>query len=204
MPEDILNPDTNPESDDDKKGGAHDEKGGAGDNDNKDNVRTFTQDEVNELIKDRIARERAKFEKTLNAKVEEVIKERQRLSELSDEELAKEKLTQKEKELQERENKLKYKEMLADTEQILRDRKLPTSFAEFLIAEDNDATLNNIKAFQTAFTEAVKAEVKKELSGKTPETYDNKEKTWTREEIRKVKDPNKRLALIEQYKDLFN
>lgn len=197
MPEDILKPDTNPESDGDKKGGVDD-------NENKDNVKTFTQDEVNELIKDRIARERAKFEKTLDTKVEEVIKERQRLSELSDEELANEKLTQKEKELQERENKLRYKEMLADTEQILRDRKLPTSFAEFLVADDNDATLNNIKAFQKAFTEAVKAEVKKELSGKTPETYGNKEKTWTRDEIRKVKDPNKRIALIAQYKDLFN
>lgn len=197
MTEDVLNPDNNPESEGDKKGGAED-------NQNKDNVKTFTQDDVNELIKDRLAREKAKFEKMLEAKVEETIKERQRLSELSDEEIANEKLTQKEKELQERENKLKYKEMLADTEQTLRDRKLPTSFAGFLIAEDNDATLNNIKAFQKAFTEAVKAEVKKELSGKTPETYDNKDKTWTREEIRKVKDPNKRLALIEQYKDLFN
>ena len=51
----------------------------------------------------------------------------------------------------------------------LDKRKLPVSFAKFLLKETAEKTLENITSFETAFREAVQAEVDSKLKGKTPE-----------------------------------
>lgn len=161
-------------------------------------VKTFTQDEVDKFIKDRLTREQTKWDKAIEKKVADKIKESQRLSELSEDELKAETLTQKEQEIEEREQRIRSRELLIDAEDALRERKLPADFAPFLLAEDEEATMENINVFKKAFNDAVKSEVKNELTGETPQVNKNKDSTLTRKKIAKIKDPKKRVAALKE------
>lgn len=174
---------------------------GAGGSD--DTPKTFTQDEMDAAIKDRVGRLQKSQDEKINAAVEQKLKEAKRLSELSDDDKASEALTQREKDLEARETRIQRQELLSDTESVLRDSKLDPTFAPFLIGEDKDTTFTNIKAFKTAFATALKAEVKNELSGKTPDASGNANKALTRAEIAAVKDVKQRLKLIEENPELY-
>lgn len=162
------------------------------------------QETFNKAVTDRLAREKKKWEKSIDDIVEERLKEKQRLSELSDDEIKAEQLTDRERQLAEREAAIKKNELLSETETVLRDRKLPASFASFLVTDDNDTTLENVKGFQDAFNEAVKSAVKNELTGQTPKAgASNKTGSHTRATIAAVKDPVKRNKLIRENPHLY-
>ena len=61
---------------------------------------------------------------------------------------------------------------------------IPDSIISYLVAEDAEATSNNVKAFSKAFKAAVQAEVKSQLSHKSPSTGATG-KAMTKEEINK-------------------
>lgn len=168
-----------------------------------DKDKTFTQDEMNDIIKQRLTREQVKWEETIDEKVESKITERQKLSEMSEDEQKEAKLTELEKSLAEREDALNRKELYSETEQVLRQRELPPSFAKFLLGEDDSSTLENVKEFQEAFNDAVKNETKTLLSGETPRSKLNRNQTITKAEILKTEDSVKRLQLIRDNPGLF-
>lgn len=170
----------------------------------KPDEKLIDQETFNKAVTDRLAREKKKWEKSIDDIVAEKLNEKQRLSELSDEEIKAEQLTDRERQLAEREAAIKKNELLTETETVLRDRKLPASFASFLVTDDNDTTLENVKGFQDAFNEAVKTAVKNELTGQTPKAgASNKTGTHTRASIAAVKDPVKRNKLIRENPHLY-
>lgn len=131
-------------------------------------VKTFTQDEVNKLIADRVAREKKNAQKDIEQAIEDTKKEAKRLSELSKEERDSEEYEKLKQELADNKAKVARMELESDTIENLKEEGLPIEFKSFLIGENAESTLENINLFKPLFLDAVQAEVEKRLKGRTP------------------------------------
>lgn len=100
--------------------------------------------------------------------IEDAIAEKERLSKLSEKERKDEELSKREKELADRLAEIERKELKADAIADLSEKGLPADFADFLLAEDAEKTLENINNFKTAFDNAVNEAVKEKLRQDTP------------------------------------
>lgn len=153
-------------------------------NDKQDNqeLKTYTQDEVDKLLQSEADRRvtealktaRAKWEKEFREKLEKEKKEAERLSKLSADEREKELLKQKEQELAEKENAIRMKELHLDTIEVLAEEGLPVGFAEFLIKGDAETTNENIKKFKKEWQEALSKAVDERIKGKSPRLSETK------------------------------
>lgn len=128
----------------------------------------FSQDDLNKIISDRLSKERSKWEREFDEKLEREKKEAERLAKLSEKERKEEELTKKEQELADRLAELERKELKADAVADLTDKGLPATFADFLLAENAEKTLENINSFKKAFDDAVNEAVKGKLRQDTP------------------------------------
>lgn len=108
------------------------------------------------------------WDESLQSKIEDAIKEKERLSSLSEKERKDEELSTREKELEKRIKDIERKEMKADAVSDLKEKDLPSSFADFLLADNAENTLKNINEFKKAFDEAVNSTVKERLRQDTP------------------------------------
>lgn len=102
--------------------------------------------------------------------INKALEEKERLSKLSEKERKDEELTNREKQLLERQKEIELKELKADAVADLAKKELPSSFADFLLAEDAEKTLGNIKNFKDAFDAAVNDAVKARLRQDDPKT----------------------------------
>lgn len=145
--------------DDDKK---EDDEGGEGsDNlDDDEDKKKFTQAELDDIVKKRLARERAKIEREY-AKKEAKAK---RLKDLSDEEKEIEELKIEKEELEAERLRLQRRELEMDAKDILIDKELPLEFLDFILGEDVESTKENIDKFEKQFKSAVSEGVKKLIS----------------------------------------
>lgn len=100
--------------------------------------------------------------------IQDALAEKERLSKLSDKERKDEELTQREKDIEKRLKDIERKELLSDAVADLNKKELPTEFAEVLLGEDAESTLENINNFKTAFDKAVNEVVKEKLRQDTP------------------------------------
>lgn len=145
-------------------------------------LKTYTQDEVNKLLQSEADRRvtealktaRAKWEKEFREKLEKEKKEAERLSKLSAEEREKELLKQKEQELAQKEKAIRMKELHLDTIEVLAEEGLPVGFAEFLIQNDAETTNENIKKFKKEWQEALSKAVDERIKGKSPRLSETK------------------------------
>lgn len=115
-----------------------------------------------------LKKKQQEWESELQQRIDEAVKEQQRLSKLSEKERKEEELTRKEKLLAEKEAELVRKELRSETIEVLQEKELPATFADFLLAEDAESTLENINNFKKAFDAAVNAAVKEKLRQDTP------------------------------------
>ena len=161
--------------------------------DNNTNEKTFTQDELDKIVQDRIARETKKIIKEQRDKYDAERLESERLAQLTETERAKaladkreKELEEKEQQLREKEAKLERSELLNQTKDILADKDLATSFADILTrnAVDAEEINNNINNFEKEFRLAVEAAVTERLKGSSP-------KTGTKSNSDSAKDINK-------------
>lgn len=116
---------------------------------------------------------REKWEKEFQEKLEQEKKEAERLAKLSEKERKEEELAKREQELQERLRQLELKELKAEAVADLNKKGLPAEFADFLLAENAEKTLENINNFKKAFDEAVNKAVKDKLRQETPKAGDS-------------------------------
>lgn len=120
----------------------------------------------------KLAKALEKKQKEWEAKQQEAIDnalaEKERLSKLSEKERESEKLTQREKDIATREAEIARKELRADAVSDLAEKELPADFADILLGEDAESTLENINNFKKQFDEAVNAAVKEKLRQDTP------------------------------------
>ena len=108
--------------------------------------KTYTQEQVNEMIARRVARETKKIE------------------------------AEKERKQFEQEKKLFAEQMKAfeqqkiknQTMQMLGERNMPVELAQFITSQNADEIMDNVNTFQKHFNEAVEKVVAERLRGKTP------------------------------------
>jgi hypothetical protein len=130
--------------------------------------KTFSQDEVNEIISKRVNEINAKnSEKTAKA-IENALADYERKAKLSEEEKAHEEQERLKSELASKERDLLIRENRAEAREILSEKLMPSIFVDYIVDEDLDKTKENINKFEKVWNEAIAEEVKKKLIGKTP------------------------------------
>ena len=168
---------------------------GAGNQDDR-NTPKYSDADLDKII----SRKLAKWSRQQAAAVDEAT----RLANMTAQERAEHERDALQKELDE----LKRANAVADMERTARGIlqadgvTIPDEIVANLVGEDADATSTNVKAFSKAFKAAVQAEVKRQLSHKTP-SAGAKTGALTKADILKEKDPIKRQKLIRENLELF-
>mgnify|MGYP001630475292 FL=1 len=161
----------------------------------KETEKMFTQDEVNKIVQDRVAKEKAKNEKAQE--------EAKKLAKMNAEQKNQYMVEQLQKELEEYKNKEAKNDMIKEANSMLKeaDINLPDEVVAMLIGDNAEDTKICVDSFSKAFKTAVERAVNEKLKGKTP-----KQKSvagLTREDILSVKDRQERQRLIEENEELF-
>lgn len=133
-----------------------------------------------------------KFEKKFTKREEEAKK----LASMNAEEKAKYEFEQKVKALEEKEKQWTLKENKYEASKILAEKNLPVAFADFIVAEDAETMMSNIKLFDKEFKNAVSKEVQARIGGGTPKGGSTDSSVMTKEKF-------KGLSLIEQ-QEIYN
>lgn len=132
--------------------------------------KTYTADELQAEADRRVTKaletSKQKWEKEYQQKIEQ----EKELAKLSEEEKAKKKLELEKEEFEKERLEFQRTKLELETTKILDERKLPTKFARYLIAEDAEKTFANIDEFGKVWQESIQAEIDARLKGKTPVT----------------------------------
>lgn len=138
-------------------------------------AQTFTQEEVDKIIGDRLAKERKKLDKEWNDKLTAAKTEAERLATMTAEEKAQherqqqeEAQKQRESDLEKREAAIQLRELRAEAYETLASKGLPKALAECLSYASADACKASIEAVEKAYRQAVQEGVEERLKSKTP------------------------------------
>lgn len=116
-----------------------------------------------------LANQEKKFEQRLKEAVENARSEAESYAKLTQKEKEEKALSEREKALAEKEKEFRLRELKADVENDLKDKGLPTSFAESLIhLEDNEQINEVVNAIKEDFDRAVQEQVKEATRQSTP------------------------------------
>ena len=159
-----------------------------------DSEKTFTQEEVDQILKDRLAREKKSKE--------DAVKEAEKLAKMSKDQKAE----YERKQLQEELNAYKAKEARNEMKQtakgMLKEKDISAD-DELLTAETADQTSENVKAFTDVLNKMVKEQVQAKLTQSTPKNY-QAQGTMTREQIMSISDDSQRQLAIANNRHLFD
>lgn len=142
-------------------------------NDNDSKQETYTKNEVDSAISKAVdsalkKRER-KHQQDLEQAREEAKKEAESYAKLTEKEKRDKEIEKREQALAKKEKQFKLRELKADVESDLKEKGLPTSFAESLIhLEDNEKISEVVQAIKSDFDAAVKEQVKEVTRQSTP------------------------------------
>ena len=163
-------------------------------------VKTFTQDEVNEIINKRLQRER----KDIEAKIEAERKEAEELAKLSEQEKQKKLFEKQVKEFEETKRAFENERLLNETSKQLASKNLPIEFAEMLKGNDAEKTFENIQLFEAKFNEAVEKVVTERLRGNVPKTTTSLSTALVTKEDFKKMNMMQRQKLYMENRELYN
>ena len=125
--------------------------------------KTFTQEEVDKLISERLARQQKKFD---NEKEEAA-----KLAKMNAEEKAKYAAQKREEELSARETAIQKKELRFEALNILEEKKLPAKLVDCVDLTSAETSKASIEALQAAWTEALTAAVNERLRSNVPPQF---------------------------------
>ncbi len=128
--------------------------------------KTFTQDELNKILADRLKSEQKRWEK----KAADEKAEAERVAKMSAEEKAKHEQEKREREFAEREAELSRKERTATARDLLAEKGAPAALIGAVDVSSDEAVTLSVEAVVKAFNEAVSAEVTKKLAGAPPKS----------------------------------
>ena len=112
--------------------------------------KTFTQEDVNKMIQDRITREQAKWEK----KVQDERTEAEKLAKMKADEKLKYQQEKREKELAEREKDITTRELKITSSETLAEKNLPKELVNILNYDSAESCNNSIDVIEKAWAEA--------------------------------------------------
>lgn len=163
----------------------------------------YTDKDMDEIVKKRLARERKKLE----AEIAEALKEADEAKKFAV-------MNEKEKAQYEHEKMVEElaalkadkvrSEMSATARKMLAEQNITVSdgIVHSLITEDAESTKANIDAFSEAFNDAVNKEVEARLKGQTPKKLGGN-KPLTKQDILSIKDEAERRKAVAENLDLF-
>lgn len=155
----------------------------------------YTDEDVDKILNKKFA----EWQKNQEKKVSEA----ERLSKMTAEEKAAEKLKALEDKIKGYEAAAARTEMAKQARAILSDKGISVGdeLLANLIAEDADATKAAVESFVSLFTTAVEKAVKEKVKGDTPKTGTSS--GVTKEQILKIQNRAERQRLMAEHKDLF-
>ena len=121
-----------------------------------ENEKLFTQEELDKILNKKFAQ--------WQKKTEEAKAEAERKAKLTEAE----KLAEERKEFEAMRKQFMYEKRVNSTSKVLASNNLPVEFADFLIAETDEATTQRVDLFKNAFNEALEKSVRERLRGNTP------------------------------------
>lgn len=142
---------------------------------NSDDKKVFelTQSELDsqkhKAVNTALANQEKKFEQRLKEAVENARSEGESYAKLTEKEKKDKEFEKREQALAEKEKEFRLRELKADVENDLKDKGLPTSFAESLIhLEDNEQINEVVNSIKEDFDRAVQEQVKEATRQSTP------------------------------------
>ena len=197
--------DGNPEGNDDQQGGnpeGNDDQQGnkdgqQGNKDGQQGGKTFTQEEVDQILKDRVAREKKNKE--------DAVKEAEKLAKMNKDQKAEYEREQMQKELDAYKAKEARNEMKKHASDVFKNNEITPNdeLLEIVTADTADQTQANVQAFNDVLNNMVKEQVQAKLYQGTPKNYSNGSGGVTRESIEQIKDDSARQQAIAQNMHLF-
>ena len=167
--------------------------------DPKPEEKKFSQAEVEEMIKARIAREKKA--------AEQAIKEAEKLAKMNEDQKRQYELDKLKNELEAYKRKDAYNTMSKEASKMLAEHEIVADerVLEFVVKETADETKETVDAFVALIKEKVQEGIKKSLAGTPPKkgTVPGGKGAISKEEIMKEKDPIKRQKLIQENIHLF-
>lgn len=133
--------------------------------DNNESDKTFTQSELDSQVSKAVDKALAKRERKHQEEIEQIKedarKEGESYAKLTEKEKQEKALSEREQRLEERERAIRLNQLKSDVEFDLKEKGLPTSFAESLVVLDDNEKINEIvNQIKQDFDEAVQAQVK--------------------------------------------
>ena len=162
-------------------------------------VKTFTQDEIDEMVRSNVDRAVAK---ALH-KADEQRKEAEKLAAMNDKEKAEYEINKKAQDLEERERNIQLRELTAEAKDMLIEKGLSSDLASILDYKDAESVKESINIIEAAINKEAEKQVIERLKGRTPKTK-NINSAITKEEIEKIEDGVERRRLIQENIHLFN
>ncbi|MBP3930555.1 MAG: DUF4355 domain-containing protein, partial [Peptostreptococcaceae bacterium] len=114
-----------------------------------------------------------------------------------------EKLAEERKEFEAMRKQFEYEKRVNSTSKVLASNNLPVEFADFLIAESDEATTQRVDLFKNAFNEALEKALTERLRGNTPKVGVSSSKEISKKEFRNMSYKEK-MDLYNKDKDLFD
>lgn len=161
--------------------------------------KTYTQAEVDALLQSESDRRVTEALKTQKKKFEEAKK----LEQMNDQEKYEYNLKKKEQELLAKEKELATYEIKNQASKILSEKGLDYSLVDFVVAEDAETMMNNIKSLEAAINKAVNKQVAEKLKTSTPKNNVSLPDMITKDDFKKM-NLQELAALRQTNPDLFN
>lgn len=164
--------------------------------------KTFTQDELDHIVQERVKRAVAKAQKDTEDKIKQAQSEGERLAKLTKDERAKEEEAKRLADLEAREKAIAVKELRIETQSLLADEGLPIEFLDVVMADTAESVKDNIASVRKVFDEAVEKRVNERLTQDKPRRGATAG-AMSKAEIMAVQDANERQKLIAENLELF-
>lgn len=164
--------------------------------------KTFTQDELDHIVQERVKRAVATAQKDAEEKIKQAQSEGERLAKLTKDERAKEEEAKRLADLEAREKAIAVKELRIETQSLLSDEGLPIEFLDVVMADTAESVKDNIASIRKVFDEAVEKRVNERLTQDKPRRGATAG-AMSKAEIMAVKDASERQKLIAENLELF-
>lgn len=170
-------------------------------NEKEEASKTYTEEEVQEMMKDRVARER----KAAKKEVEKEVEEARKLAQMNAEEKREHERQKLEEELAEYKRKDQYYSLSKEASKMLSEHDIHADdeLLSFVVKDDAESTQAAINSFVTMFNSKVEDGVKQALSGNSPRVNAGNNAV-SKKQIMEIKNPVERQKAIRENINLFN
>ncbi len=152
-------------------------------NEDKGGNKTFSQDEVNNIVSERLKEVKSKQDEAIKNAVALAVAEEKRQAKLTQEEREKEARSKREAELKAREDDITLRERRLQAQELLSAKNIPLGLVDFVVDLDENITKNNVEKLAETYSKSVENGVANKLKGTPPLDFSNSNKADERKKI---------------------